>query len=329
MRFLRPEHDDTHVRAFPRSGSHLATRRRSAGDAAGSRRECDALGIGRRRRRSPRPVRRDPPPGLHARPGRPARQADVAHAVGGRRLCVEFGRHDQSRATDLRSAREVGALSFLDAVHYAPHALVDVGEFGCDFLACSAYKFFGPHVGVLWGRRELLESLPAYKVRPAPNDLPGKWMTGTQNHEGIAGTLAAVEYLAELGRELAEDRGLDRRTALRRAFAAIGDYERGLISRLIAGLSGVEAVSVRGITDPSRMAERLPTISLTHARRSPPEVAMALGTQGIFVWHGNYYALQLTEALGLEPGGMVRIGLVHYNTASEVDQLIEALANLS
>jgi cysteine desulfurase family protein (TIGR01976 family) len=224
-----------------------------------------------------------------------------------------------------RWAHEAGAEVFLDAVHFAPHALVDVREFGCDYLACSAYKFFGPHVGVLWGRRERLEALPAYKVRPAWDTLPSKWMTGTQNHEGIAGVLAAVEYLLDLGRAVAGNDSLPRRDALRRAYAAIGDYERMLVARLLAGLAEIDGVRIYGITDAARLCERLPTVSITHARRTPAELAEFLGERGVFAWHGNYYALCLTEALGLEPQGMLRLGLVHYNTAEEVDRVLEAL----
>jgi cysteine desulfurase family protein (TIGR01976 family) len=225
-------------------------------------------------------------------------------------------------------ARDVGALSFLDAVHYAPHARMDVQDWGCDFLACSAYKFFGPHVGVAWGRRELLESLPAYKVRPAPNDVPGKWMTGTQNHECLAGTLAAVEYLADLGRQLAGDAALSRRVALDHAYQEIRDYERRLATQLIRGLEQLEAVTTFGITAAERFDQRLPTVSITHDRKSPRELAAWLGERGIFVWHGHYYALQLTEVLNREPEGMVRIGLAHYNTQEEVDRLLNALAEL-
>lgn len=227
-----------------------------------------------------------------------------------------------------RWAREAGALSFLDSVHFTPHSLVDVAAFGCDFLACSAYKFFGPHVGAIWGSRELLEELPAYKVRPAPDSLPGKWMTGTQNHEGIAGTLAAVDYLADVGRRHTSDDSLDRRAALREAYAVIGDYERQLVARLVAGLSDLEDVRIWGITDPDRFSERLPTLSITHAKKRPAELAEFLGQRGICVWQGNYYALQLTETLSLEPDGMVRIGLVHYNTAEEVDRILESLTEL-
>ncbi len=223
-----------------------------------------------------------------------------------------------------RMAHDVGALVFLDAVHYAPHGLPDVTAWDCDVLACSAYKFFGPHVGLLWGRRELLAELPAYKVRPAPDDLPGRWMTGTQNHEGIAGTLAAVEYLADLGRTLRPD-APDRRAALRAAYEGIVVYERELVGRLLSGLAELPDVKVWGITDPAQFDRRVPTVSITHARIGPEELAGYLAERGIFVWHGNFYAQALTEALDLEPDGLVRIGLLHYNTAEEVDRLLAAL----
>jgi cysteine desulfurase family protein (TIGR01976 family) len=225
-------------------------------------------------------------------------------------------------------AHAVGAQVFLDAVHYAPHGLIDVQAWGCDFLACSAYKFFGPHVGILWGRRELLERLDAYKVRPAPSDLPGKWMTGTQSHEAIAGALAAVEYLADLGRLLAGNDMLSRRAALREMYRDVAIYERELTRRLLAGLADIPAIQVYGITDPARFDERFATVSFTHERFTSAEMAQRLGREGLFAWHGNYYALNLTETLDLEPEGMLRIGLVHYNTFAEVERLIEALHGL-
>ncbi len=225
-------------------------------------------------------------------------------------------------------ARAVGAISFLDAVHFAPHVSIDVAEFGCDLLACSAYKFFGPHTGIMWGRRELLEELIAYKVRPSSNELPDKWMTGTQSHESIAGTLAAVEYLAGLGREAADDPALPRREALQFAYAAIADHENELLQRLLSGLEPLDAITVWGITDAAQLDQRLPTVSITHNRLTATDVAARLAQRGIFVWNGNYYALQLTETLGLEPEGMVRIGLAHYNTAEEVDRLLGELASL-
>ena len=234
-------------------------------------------------------------------------------------------------------AREVGALSFVDAVHYAPHALPDVEAWGCDFAACSAYKFFGPHLGLLWGKRELLESLPAYKVRPAPDDLPGRWMTGTQSHEAIAGLGAAIDYLCELGDAAGKDQSSgtgnaasksSTRARLVAAYEEITAYERPLGAKLLAGLREIADVRVLGITDPARLAERVPTVSITHRRLSPQGVAQQLADRGIFVWHGNFYALEVSTALGLEPQGMVRIGLLHYNTPGEVDRLIGALAEL-
>jgi cysteine desulfurase family protein (TIGR01976 family) len=225
-------------------------------------------------------------------------------------------------------AHAVGAQVFLDAVHFAPHGLIDVQAWGCDFLACSAYKFFGPHVGILWGRRELLERLDAYKVRPAPSELPGKWMTGTQSHEAIAGALAAVEYLADLGRLLAGNDMLSRRAALREMYREVGTYERELTRRLLAGLADIPAIQVYGITEPTRFDERFATVSFTHERFTSAQMAERLGRQGLFAWHGNYYALNLTETLDLEPEGMLRIGLVHYNTFAEVERLIEALHGL-
>jgi cysteine desulfurase family protein (TIGR01976 family) len=227
----------------------------------------------------------------------------------------------------IRLAHQVGALVFLDAVHYAPHALIDVAGWDCDFLACSPYKFFGPHAGVLWGRRELLRSLPVYKVRPAPEQLPDRWMTGTQSHEAIAGVGAAIDYLAELGNSGASE-PLERRRALVGAFARIGAYEQGLVERLLDGLAALPELTVWGITDRQRLPNRVPTVAITHRRRAPRELAGLLAEQGIFVWHGNFYALPLTEELGLEPEGMVRIGLLHYNTAEEVDRLLAALRAL-
>jgi cysteine desulfurase family protein (TIGR01976 family) len=225
-------------------------------------------------------------------------------------------------------AKSVGALTFIDAVHYAPHGLIDVAALGCDFLVCSAYKFFGPHVGVLWGRRELLESITPYKLRPAPSDLPGKWMTGTQNHEGIAGTLAAVEYIADVGRRL-DAAAATRRTQLATAFQAIVEYERSLARRLIAGLGLFESLKVWGIAETMRLNERVPTVSVTHDRLTPRELASRLAEKAIFAWAGNHYALPFTEALGLEPEGTLRIGIVHYNTADEVDRLLAALAEIT
>ncbi len=230
------------------------------------------------------------------------------------------------------AAHEAGAEVFLDAVHFAPHLPIDVTDWDCDFLACSAYKFFGPHMGLLWGRRNRLEEIKAYKVRPAPNDLPGKWMTGTLNFEGVAGTLAAINYLAALSGEAfpadTSQPNAVRRAALLKAFAAISAYEQPLTLEFLAGLAEIPSIKVWGITDPARIAERVPTISFTHERFSPQQVAAFLGERGIFVWDGNYYALALTETLGLEPDGAVRVGILHYNTQDEVQRLLGALQEL-
>jgi cysteine desulfurase family protein (TIGR01976 family) len=223
-------------------------------------------------------------------------------------------------------AHDHGAEVFVDAVHYAPHSLIDVTEWGCDYLACSAYKFFGPHVGILWGSNDALGTVPAYRVRPAGDALPGRWETGTQNHEGIAGTLEAIEYLAALGQT--NSRKKPRRRALISAFQAITRHERALLLRLLDGLESIPDLRIYGITERDRMAERAPTISFTHPRHSPRAIAAELGKQGIFVWDGNFYAIEVSEALGLEPEGMVRVGLLHYNTKSEVDRLIRSLKSL-
>jgi cysteine desulfurase family protein (TIGR01976 family) len=219
-------------------------------------------------------------------------------------------------ATITREAKRAGAMVFLDAVHYAPHGPIDVQALGCDFLACSAYKFFGPHVGVLWGRRELLESLPCYKVRPSSNLLPGKWMTGTQNHEGIFGVAAAVEYLWDLG--IAGE-------PLQNVMSAIQAYEQTLSKHLLMGLAERPRYRVLGIRDPDRVDERCPTVSITSKDATPHELANYLASKQIYCWAGNSYALEVSEQLGLEPAGFLRLGLVHYNTTDEIDALLQTL----
>lgn len=227
----------------------------------------------------------------------------------------------------ISAAHEVGASVYIDAVHYAPHGPIGVAALDCDFLVCSAYKFFGPHVGILYGRRSLLESVTPYKLRPAPTTLPGKWLIGTQNHEGIAGVRAAVDYLADVGRQAAPT-ATSRRERLLSAFEAIGNHEHSMAERLLAGLAAFPAVKVWGITDPDRLSERVPTVSFTHERLTPREIATRLAERGLFVWDGNHYALPLTEVLGLEPHGTLRVGLVHYNTTDEVDRLLEELGKI-
>ena len=226
-----------------------------------------------------------------------------------------------------QAAHRVGALVFVDAVHLAPHRLLNVEAWDCDLLACSAYKFFGPHVGLLWGRRNLLESLKAYKLRPASNQLPDKWMTGTGNHEGIAGVGEAIEYLADLGRSV-DPTAESRRQALATAFRAIGDHERELSLGLLDGLVRLPGVTIHGITDADLIDQRVATYSITHDQLSPGELAKHLARRGIFTWAGNHYALPVTEALGLEPGGTLRISALHYNTLEEIERTISALGDV-
>ena len=236
-------------------------------------------------------------------------------------------------------AHEVGALVWVDAVQYAPHAPIDVQALGCDFLACSAYKFFGPHQGIVWSKREHLERLTPYKVRPASDEIPDRWETGTQAHELQAGTAATIDYLATLGQPYVDAlRGefpgmTGRRLALHAAMAAIQRHERTLIERLLAGLKTLPGVTLYGLVDeknPEQMARRVPTVSLTIAGHTPRELAEALAQRGIFAWDGNYYALTLMERLGLEGhGGALRLGLAHYNTADEVDRALAALHEIA
>src|SRR5579859_3751365 len=222
-------------------------------------------------------------------------------------------------------AHDAGAMMFIDAVHYAPHGAIDVRELDCDFLVCSPYKFFGPHMGTLYGKRERLLQFKPYKVRPATDALPDCWETGTQVQELIAGVGAAVDYLAELGRRQ-DASAKDRRSALLAAYRATRQHETALLGRLIEGLQAIPKLQIFGIRDPKRFHERCSTISIRIGEHNPTEIAKFLGDRGIFTWDGNYYALNLSERLGVEKqGGFLRIGLVHYNTAEEVDRLLAAL----
>ncbi|HEV8060980.1 MAG TPA: cysteine desulfurase-like protein [Gemmataceae bacterium] len=226
-------------------------------------------------------------------------------------------------------ARAHGALIFLDAVHFGPHGPIDVQAWDCDFLACSAYKFFGPHVGVLWGRTPLLERLQPYKVRPATDSLPGRWMTGTQCHEGIAGTAAAVRYLAELAPATDPQAGTPAfRARLRQAMQGIQRYEQGLVAKLLRGLADMPRYEVWGIRDLTRLDERAPTVGISFPGRNAVELATFLAERSIYAWNGNMYALNLSERLGLESrGGFLRLGMVHYNTEAEVDETLQVLAD--
>ena len=259
--------------------------------------------------------------------------ADMARAIGPRTKLVAVGYASNAVGTinDVttitRMAHAVGALVYIDAVHYAPHGPIDVRALDCDFLACSPYKFFAPHMGALYGKREHLARLRPYKVRPASDAIPDRWETGTKNHEGLAGVTAAIEYLAELGQRIKP--ATTRRAALVQAMEAIKAYERGLSEQLIAGLLAIPGLTFYGISDPARFDMRTPTVAVRLAGCTPRELADALGRRGIFCWDGNYYAINLTERLGVEAdGGMLRIGLVHYNTAEEIELLLEALNEL-
>jgi cysteine desulfurase family protein (TIGR01976 family) len=222
-------------------------------------------------------------------------------------------------------AHAAGALMFVDAVHFAPHGLIDVKALDCDFLVCSPYKFFGPHMGTLYGKREHLQRFKPYKVRPATDTSPECWETGTQVQELIAGIAAAVDYIAELGRHC-DPGAKSRREALQAAYRATVPYERTLLTKLLGGLQAIPEVKVYGITDPKRFNERCSTVSLRIGEHNPTHIAKFLGDRGIFTWDGNFYAMNLSERLGVEPkGGVLRIGLVHYNTVEEVERLLSAL----
>jgi cysteine desulfurase family protein (TIGR01976 family) len=296
--------------------------------------------------------------------------ADLASKINDRTKLVAVGYASNAVGTInpvkaiIRLAHAAGALAYVDAVHYAPHGLIDVQVLDCDFLVCSTYKFFGPHMGVLFGKREHLARLRPYKVRPLTDAVPNRWEWGTLNHECIAGITACVDYIASLttthvGTDAfvrpspthvgtsalgslprAESRGPSsearfspRRAALITAFEAIHTYEHALMRRLISGLREIKNIKIYGITDLARFSERCPTIALRvtnqTADQTPLALSQKLGDQGFFTWDGNYYALNLTERLDVEKsGGFLRIGLVHYNTAEEVDRLLQTLKKI-
>jgi cysteine desulfurase family protein (TIGR01976 family) len=230
-------------------------------------------------------------------------------------------------------AHEVGALTYVDAVAFAPHGPIDVRDLDTDFLVCSVYKWFGPHLGALYGKAEHLERLPAYKVRPAHD----RFETGTQSFESIAGTLAATDYLRDVGRNYGDVAGApgaaggsERRRELVAGMTAIVDYERELVTRLIDGLEALAGVTIHGITDRAAFASRVPTVSVSIDDVHPRAAAEALGRAGIYVWDGDFYATGLIERLGkAEVGGVLRLGLVHYNSAAEVDRTLEAVERIA
>jgi cysteine desulfurase family protein (TIGR01976 family) len=224
---------------------------------------------------------------------------------------------DVRAATEL--ARSEGALTYVDAVHYAPHVLVDVKALGCDFLSCSAYKFYGPHVGLLWGRRELLEHLDVPKLLPAPDNAPERLETGTQNHEGMAGTTAAIDFLASLAP------GEDRRARLAAAFDALHDRAAAQLRALWIGLHAIDGVRIYG---PKPDSPRTSTLSFTIDGVAPAEAARALSADGVFVSHGDFYAHTVVERLGHQPDGLIRAGCACYTADEDVQRLIAGVAAL-
>jgi cysteine desulfurase family protein (TIGR01976 family) len=285
--------------------------------------------------------------------------ADLASKINSKTKLVAVGYASNAVGTInpvkeiVRLAHSAGAIAYIDAVHYGPHGLIDVAALDCDFLVCSTYKFFGPHMGVLFGKREHLKRLQPYKVRPNTNAIPNCWEWGTMTHELIAGITACVEYFADLGRastngatsmrvphpsrlsnggnDTAGISGVktERRVAIEAAYTAIHDHERALLERIMTGLKKIPGLKVYGITDPARFHERCGTLAVRVAGHTPLELATKLGDRGFFTWDGNYYALNLTEHLDVEKsGGFLRIGLVHYNTAEEVDGLLAALREI-
>lgn len=267
---------------------------------------------------------------------------DFQKAVEGRPRLVAIGYASNALGTInpikqlVEMAHAAGTMVYVDAVQYAPHGPIDVQAIDCDFLVCSAYKFFGPHVGALYGRYELLDELTAYKVRPAAGDPPGKFETGTLNHEGIAGVLGAIEYLEWVGKTFGTDhegkyaeRYGGRKLHLKQAMAAIRSYEYEVSRVLLDVLEETPGVTIYGIKDARRLEERVPTYSFTFKGLQPRQAAEELDKQGIYVWDGNYYALAVTERLGLEEsGGMVRVGPVHYNTLEEIERFGKALGGI-
>ena len=248
-----------------------------------------------------------------------------------RLVCVGGASNLTGTLNDITSicakARAAGALSFIDGVQSVPHVVTDVQAIGCDFLACSPYKFFGPHQGVLWGRHDVLEQLEPYKVRPAPAEVPGCFETGTQSHEGFAGIKAAVDYFEWIGTTMAGGSG--GRDALRAAMELLFDYEKSLATHLIEGLTAIDGVTVQGITAPAAMDRRVPTVAFTHATVAPAHIAQALAGHNIFVWSGHNYAVEAAKTLGIyESGGAVRVGPVHYNSTGELDELLAVLPEI-
>ena len=254
-------------------------------------------------------------------------------------ICIGGASNLLGTINDIKSickiAKKANALTYVDAVQLAPHVSIDVQDIDCDFLVCSAYKFFGPHQGILWGKRKLLKSLSPYKVRPATSELPGCFETGTQSHEGMAGTTAAVNYFAWIGREYAETYQIENKYKNERtkfvhaALDYLFEYEKILTIDLIEGLQNIKNVQVQGITEKNALDRRLPTVSFSVSGLRPSRIAEGLAKENIFVWSGHSYALEVVKSLNLlDKGGVLRTGPVHYNTINEVHEFLEILDKL-
>jgi len=261
--------------------------------------------------------------------------ADLASKISGKTKLVAVGYASNAVGTInpvkeiVRLAHNAGALAFIDAVHYTPHGLIDVTDLDCDFLVCSTYKFFGPHMGVLFGKREHLAGLRPYKVRPLTEAIPFRWEWGTLNHECIAGITACVDYIADIGRQACPS-ATTRRAAIQAAYEVMHEHEHALLERAMEGLTRIKGLKIYGITDPSRFDHRCATLAIRIEGHTPQELANKLSDRGFFTWDGNYYAINLTEHLGVEKsGGFLRIGLVHYNTIEEVDRFLAALREIT
>ena len=254
-------------------------------------------------------------------------------------ICIGGASNLLGTINDIKSickiAKKANALTYIDAVQLAPHVSIDVQDIDCDFLVCSAYKFFGPHQGILWGKRKLLKSLSPYKVRPATSELPGCFETGTQSHEGMAGTTAAVNYFAWIGREYAESYQIENKYKNERtkfvhaALDYLFEYEKILTIDLIEGLQNIKNIQVQGITEKNALDRRLPTVSFSVSGLSPSRIAEGLAKENIFVWSGHSYALEVVKSLNLlDEGGVLRTGPVHYNTINEIHEFLEILDKL-
>jgi len=258
-----------------------------------------------------------------------AASVDAAITAKTKIVAVNYASNALGTVNDVRAvadaAHAVGALVFADSVQFTPHFLTDVKAIDCDFLACSAYKFYGPHQGMVWGRRHLLEGLTPYKVRPADATLPSRFETGTQSHEGMAGTLGAIEHFEWVGETMGAG-GSTRRERLTSGFDVIADYELDLNRHLIRGLEAIPGILVHGLSEEADLKDRVPTVGVVKEGADPEDMAARLGEANIFVWPGHYYAIEVIERLGLtEAGGMLRIGLGQYNTREEIDDLLNVL----